>query len=64
MLQCLQCGNHRRFERREYVRHDTVVDGNDEPVDPDAEPALGDTLRERTYRCLGCDSYEIAEKEG
>jgi hypothetical protein len=61
MLQCLRCGNEGRFERREYVRHDTIVDANDNAVDPDAEPVLGEALGERTYQCLGCDSYEVVE---
>jgi hypothetical protein len=61
VLECLRCGNDRRFERREYVRHDTIVDGNDRPVNPDAEPVLGEALGERTYQCLGCASYEVVE---
>lgn len=53
MLTCEGCGAGRNpgehFERREYVRQQTIVGRHDEPATPDG-PIVGDPLgTERTY---------------
>ena len=64
MLICTECtaggtdSPDARFERREYVRHELVVNDQDEPVHEEgiiSEP-LGDG---RTYRCLSCEGYDV-----
>ncbi len=64
MLTCRSCGaggdseDGARFERREYVRLETIVDAGDVPVHD--EGIVSDPLgAERTYRCLSCDGHDV-----
>ena len=61
-LMCDECGagsgTDARFERREYVRRETFVDRDDQPVDD--EGIISDPLgAERTYRCLSCGGHDV-----
>ena len=67
MLTCQSCaagteaGTDARFERREYVRLETIVDAGDEPVHD--EGIVSDPLgTERTYRRLSCGGYEVGDR--
>lgn len=49
------------FERREYVRRETIVDRHDEPANDDG--IITDPLgSERTYCCLSCGGYEVHDR--
>ena len=49
------------FERREYVRHEILVDRNDEPKND--EGIITDPLgAERTYRCLSCGGHDVHDR--
>lgn len=49
------------FERREYVRQETIVDRNDEPKDD--EGIITDPPgAERTYRCLSCGGHDVHDR--
>ncbi|MDP9480229.1 MAG: hypothetical protein M3R38_31970 [Actinomycetota bacterium] len=68
MLTCRSCGAGRgddardaRFERREYVRLETIVDPDDAPVHDEgvvSEP-LG---TQTTYRCLSCSGHDVDDR--
>lgn len=67
MLTCRSCGagseagTDARFERREYVRLETIVDAGDDPVHD--EGVVSDPLEaERTYRCLSCGGHEVNKR--
>lgn len=50
-----------RFERREYVRQEIIVDRHDEPAND--EGVLSDPLgAERTYRCLSCGGHDVVSR--
>lgn len=49
------------FERREYVRHEILVDRNDEPKND--EGIITDPLgAERTYLCLSCGGHDVHDR--
>ena len=49
------------FERREYVRHEILVDRDDEPKND--EGIITDPLgAERTYRCLSCGGHDVHDR--
>lgn len=67
MLNCGSCGagaeagENARFERREYVRLETIVNAGGDPVHDEgvvSEP-LG---AEKTYRCLSCGGYDVDDR--
>lgn len=62
MFACGRCTNRERFERREYVRHDTIVDASDGPVENPEGDLLAETLGGPTYRCASCGSHDIRNR--
>ncbi len=61
MLKCQECGSTGLFERREYVRHEMVVNADDWPVDDSGVLDYGESLGEREYQCLECYSYMVRD---
>lgn len=64
MLVCQDCkagenDEEARFERREYVRQDSLVDRNDESAG-DEEIVYESLAKRRLYRCVSCGGYEVS----